>query len=112
MVKDARASLDTYVLFRFSSPKSTEGGIYFHKVMYKLYELNQSVSSISVVLIHEIRVFTSSNTSVGSGCLFSRISLNVFVIVVISLKIGDNIYSRDIIFITGNRGTVFDHTRE
>ena len=45
-------------------------------------------SSISIVLIQEIGVFTSSNTSVGIGSLFMHISLKLHVIVVIFTKHG------------------------
>ena len=119
--QDASASLDTYVLFKFSSPNSPEGGIFSYAnvehlaISLKLYELDPSTSSISVVLIHEMGVFTNSNTSVGSGGLFMHVSLNLLAIVVIFSEHVLTIvfiYSRDIIYITGNRGTVFDHTRE
>ena len=78
--QDASVSFDTYVLFNFPSPKSPEAGIFSWgnvahlAISFKLYELDPLLSSISVVLIHEMGVFTYSSTSVGSGGLFVYIS--------------------------------------
>ena len=52
-------------------------------ISLKLYELHPSRSSISLVVIHEMGVFINSNTSVGSGGLFTHASLNLLAIVVI-----------------------------
>ena len=87
--QDASASLDTYVLFKFSSPKRPEGGIFWQgnvehlAISCILYNLDPSIPSISVVLIHEMGVFTYSNTSVGSDGLFIYISFKLFIIAVI-----------------------------
>ena len=80
--QDASASLDIYVLFKFVSPKS-QVIIEHLAISFKLYELDPSISSISVVLTHEMGVFTYSNTSVGSGGLFMHISFKMLVIVVV-----------------------------
>ena len=63
-----------------------------------------------MVLLQEMRVIASSNTFVGNCGLFRYISLKLLVIAIICF---DNvIYSRDIIHITRNKGTVVNHTRE
>ena len=82
------------MLLKFSYPKNTEGGIFSQGIVehlaisFKQYELDPSISSISVVLIHEIRVFTSSNASVESGDLSMHISLKLLDIVVIFTEHG------------------------
>ena len=48
---------------------------------FHLPRVQKVISSISVVLIHEMGVFTSSNTSVGSGGLFMDMSLKLLAIV-------------------------------
>ena len=40
--------------------------LHFIAIIFKLYELDLSISSISLVLIEEMGVWTSSNTSVES----------------------------------------------
>ena len=55
-------------------PKNTKGGIFSQGI-------DLSISSIFVVLIQEMGVFTSYATSVGSGGLFMQISLKLLVIV-------------------------------
>ena len=78
--QDASASIDTCVLYKFSSPKSPEGGIFWlgdvvHlAISFKLYELDPSISYISVVLIHGMGVFTYPNTSVGGSGLLMYMS--------------------------------------
>ena len=98
-------SLDTYVVFKFPSPKNTEGGIFSQGIVD---HLDPSVSSISVVLIweclhHQIRLkytscqwwFIYAYPKVTSYCRFHWTWLDTI------------IYPHDIIYITRNRGIVF-----
>ena len=90
--QDVRKSLDMYLLSKFSSPR-TQKGVYFHKVLLntissKLYKPYLSISSISVVLMQEMGLFTSSNTSFRSGGLFMHISLKLLVDIVIFTEHG------------------------
>ena len=48
----------------------------------KLYELDPSTSSISVVVIHEMGIFINSNRSVGSGGLFMHVSLTLVAVII------------------------------
>ena len=76
-------TLSWHICFiEISSPKSTErdiasqGNVEHLAISFKLYELDPWISSICVVLIHEMAVF-------GSGSLFMHISLKLLAIVVI-----------------------------
>ena len=118
--QDIRESLDTYVLFKFSFPKTTKGSIFSQEIVdrlvisFKLYELDLSIPSISVVLMQKMGVLRSSNTSVGGGGFhFMHRSLTLLVIVVIFTEYGLTIsFPCDIIHIPRHRGTVFNHMRE
>ena len=63
----------THMYYSIVHLPKAQKGIFSHgyvehlAISFELYELDPSISSISVVLIHEMRVFTSSNTSVESG---------------------------------------------
>ena len=76
-------SLLTYIFYLNFHPRNTEGGIFSQGIVdrlaisFRLYELDLSISFISVVLIQETGVFTSSNTPVGSDGLFMHISLKL-----------------------------------
>ena len=106
-----------YMLFKFSSPRIQRGihpqGIVEHFAIYfKRYELDIPISSISMVLIQEIAVFTSSNTSVGSGGLFMHTLLKILVIVVIFTEHGLTIpFIPVLLSMSQETGAVFNHMR-
>ena len=84
--QDVPEPLDTYVLSKFSPPKNI---IIEHlAISFKPYELYLQYHLSSMVLIQEVGVFTSWNTSVGSGGLFMHTSLKLLVIVVIFIEHG------------------------
>ena len=56
-------------------------------ISFQLYERGHSFLSISVVLMREMRVFTSSNISIGCDGLFMHISSTLPHIVVIFLNL-------------------------
>ena len=51
-------------------------------ISLKLYDVDPSTSSISVVVIHEMGVFINSKRSVGSGGLFMHVSLILVAVVI------------------------------
>ena len=108
---DVWESLHTYVLFKFLSLKNTEEGIFSQGIVenlaisFKLYKLNPSMSSIFAVLIQEIGVFTSSNTSVASYILFSFVLEKYIVCDVCGLR-SPSCESRGELYITPTSGAV------
>ena len=75
------------ILWIFISQESRSGYIFIWgnvehlAISLKLYELDPSTLSISVVVMHEMGVFINSNRSVGSGGLFMHVSLTDIMIV-------------------------------
>ena len=114
--QEVRESLDKYAWFEFSSLQNTEGFIFSQDIVehlaisFKQYELDPSITfaSVSVVLIHEMGVFTSSNTSDESGGLFMHTSLKLLIVVIFT----EHGFTISFIPMTLIRGTVFNHTRE
>ena len=73
-------------------------------ISFKPYELDLPISSLSVLLIHEMGVFTSSNTSVGNGVFYMYIALKILTI--------DVIFTEHVLAIAFIPVTLFCHMKQ
>ena len=71
----------------FHLARVNKGFIEHLAISFQLYELGHSLLSISMVLMREMGVFTSSNILIGSDGVFLHISSTLPNIVVISLNL-------------------------